>query len=50
MDAFGRTVQVFNNVAADKTVMFGDKYASGAYYAEVTQGEDRKVVPLMKAK
>jgi hypothetical protein len=50
MDAFGRTIQVFNNVAADKTVMFGDKYASGAYYAEVSQGQDRKVIPLMKAK
>jgi hypothetical protein len=50
VDAFGRTVEMFNNVTADKVLNFGDKYASGAYYVEVTQGEERKMIPLMKAK
>lgn len=50
VDAFGRTVEMFNNVTADKLLQFGDKYSSGAYYAEVTQGEERKMIPLMKAK
>jgi len=50
IDAFGRTVEMFNNVAADKLLQFGDKYTSGAYFAEVMQGEERKMIPLMKAK
>jgi hypothetical protein len=50
MDAFGRTVQVMDNVIIDKAIRFGDKFASGAYYAEVIQGEERKVIQMMKAK
>jgi hypothetical protein len=50
MDAFGRTVQVMYNVAVNKAVRFGEKFASGAYYAEIVQGEERKIVQLVKTK
>jgi hypothetical protein len=50
VDAFGRMVQMFNNVPVDQELLFGDKYASGSYYAEVIQGETRKMIPLIKAK
>jgi hypothetical protein len=50
MDAFGRTVQVLNNVTVNQATKFGEKFASGAYYAEVLQGSDRKVIQLVKAK
>lgn len=50
MDAFGRAVQVLNNVPLEKAITFGEKLASGAYYAEVIQGEQRKMIQLVKAK
>jgi hypothetical protein len=50
VDAFGRLVQLYNNVTVDRELLFGDKYASGSYYAEVIQGETRKVIPLIKVK
>ncbi len=49
IDAFGRTVEVMKSVNAGRTVLFGDKYANGAYYAEVIQGTDKKIIPLVKA-
>jgi hypothetical protein len=49
IDAFGRTVEVMKGVAAGRTVLFGEKYANGAYYAEVIQGSDKKVIPMVKA-
>jgi hypothetical protein len=49
VDGFGRTLQVFNNVAVDKAIQFGEKYPNGAYYAEVVQGNERKMIPLIKA-
>jgi hypothetical protein len=50
VDAFGRTVEVFNEITVGRTILFGDKYASGSYYAEVIQGSDRKLIPVVKAK
>jgi hypothetical protein len=50
IDAFGRTVQVFNNITDARTIQFGEKLANGTYYAEVLQGDVRKVVPFVKAK
>jgi hypothetical protein len=50
IDAFGRTVEVFKSVTAGRTVLFGDKYANGSYFAEVVQGSDKKMIPMVKAK
>jgi predicted NAD/FAD-dependent oxidoreductase len=50
IDAFGRTVEVFKSVTVGRTVLFGDKYANGTYYAEVVQGRDKKMIPMVKAK
>jgi hypothetical protein len=50
MDAFGRTVDMMHNVPVDRAVTFGEKFASGAYYAEVIQGESRKLIHLVKTK
>ncbi len=50
IDAFGRTVEVMKGVMAGRTVLFGEKYANGAYYAEVIQGSDKKIIPMVKAK
>ena len=50
IDAFGRTVEVMKDVTAGRTVLFGEKYANGAYYAEVVQGSDKKIIPIVKAK
>jgi hypothetical protein len=41
---------MIHNVPVDKAVTFGEKYANGAYYAEITQGEQRKLIQLVKAK
>jgi hypothetical protein len=41
---------VFNEITVGRTILFGDKYASGSYYAEVIQGSDRKLIPVVKAK
>jgi len=49
IDAFRRTGEGIKNVNAGRTVFFGDKYANGAYYAEVIQGSDKKIIPLVKA-
>jgi predicted NAD/FAD-dependent oxidoreductase len=50
IDAFGRTVEVIKSVTAGRTVLFGDKYANGTYFAEVVQGSDKKMIPMVKAK
>jgi hypothetical protein len=50
IDAFGRTVEVINNITDARTVQFGEKLANGSYYAEIVQGAERKVMPLVKAK
>jgi hypothetical protein len=50
IDAFGRTVEMIKSVIAGRTVLFGDNYANGAYYAEVIQGSDKKIIPIVKAK
>jgi hypothetical protein len=36
-------------VAVDKAIQFGEKYPNGAYYAELVQGNERKMIPLIKA-
>jgi Secretion system C-terminal sorting domain len=47
-DVFGRTVEQKTNLSAGQTISFGNKYQSGIYFAEVLQGNERKVVKLVK--
>jgi hypothetical protein len=48
MDASGRVVDTKSKIGANSTIQIGAGYASGTYYAEMTQGAQRKVVQLIK--
>ena len=47
-DVLGRTVEQKNNLQPNQTITIGDKYRSGIYFAEVLQGNTRKVIKLVK--
>jgi hypothetical protein len=47
VDVFGRTIEK-QTITAGGTLKFGERYANGAYYAEVIQGSEKKVIKLMK--
>ncbi len=47
MDAFGRTV-LRESISEGSVFKFGQNFANGSYYLEVVQGEDKKVVKLLK--
>jgi hypothetical protein len=47
LDIFGKTVEKHEKVSAG-SVRTGQTLASGTYYAEVTQGDQRKVVKIVK--
>lgn len=47
-DATGRMVESKANNAANSTVQIGHLYQPGVYYAELIQGNSRKVVQLLK--
>jgi hypothetical protein len=49
-DATGRAVESRANLGANSTVQVGANFMSGTYYAEFTQGNQRKVVQLIKVK
>ncbi len=48
VDALGRLVKVINDVAPNSTITFGNEFKGGNYFAEITQGKNRKVVQLVK--
>jgi len=50
MDAMGRTVENRNNLQANSTVQVGHRLYPGNYFAELSQGTQRKVVQLIKIK
>jgi len=50
MDASGRVVDAQSKIGANSTLQIGANYASGTYYAEITQGGKRKVIQLIKAR
>jgi hypothetical protein len=50
VDAAGRLVEGRAKQAANSTLQLGHNYAIGNYYAELMQGNQRKVVQLMKIK
>jgi hypothetical protein len=47
MDISGRIIEV-KNVTANQTIRIGDSYRAGMYFAELMQGEERKIVKLVK--
>ncbi len=49
-DATGRAVESRANLGANSTVQVGGNFVSGTYYAEFTQGNQRKVVQLIKVR
>jgi len=49
-DATGRAVESRANLGANSTVQVGASFISGTYYAEFTQGNQRKVVQLIKVR
>lgn len=49
-DAAGRAVENRANLGANSTVQVGGNFISGTYYAEFIQGNQRKVVQLIKVR
>ncbi len=47
-DANGKQLELRTNVRAEQLVKIGGQYAAGLYFAEVQQGNSRKVVKLVK--
>ncbi len=48
LDMTGRVVEQKENLRAGQLYRIGDHYPTGVYFAEVTQGTQRKVVKLVK--
>jgi hypothetical protein len=50
MDGTGRVVDARSKLGANSTLQIGHNYSSGTYYAELIQGNTRKVVQLIKGR
>jgi hypothetical protein len=50
MDASGRVVDAKSKLGSNSSLQIGHNYTSGTYYAEITQGGQRKVIQLIKAR
>jgi hypothetical protein len=50
MDSRGRVVDARSKIGANGTMRIGNEYASGTYYAEMIQGNQRKVIQLVKSR
>ncbi|MBV9988516.1 MAG: HYR domain-containing protein [Chitinophagaceae bacterium] len=50
MDASGRVVDAKSKIGSNSTLQIGHNYSSGSYFAEITQGGQRKVIQLIKAR
>ncbi|MGZ8550775.1 MAG: T9SS type A sorting domain-containing protein, partial [Chitinophagaceae bacterium] len=47
-DILGRSVELRNNLQTGTSIMVGDKYQQGAYFIRVMQGNEYKVMKLIK--
>jgi hypothetical protein len=47
MDAFGRVI-LRESTSEGNILMFGHNFANGSYYLEAVQGNEKKVVKLLK--
>jgi len=50
VDENGRVVDAKSGIGANRTIQVGHAYLSGTYFAEMTQGTQRKIIKLIKAK
>ena len=50
MDGRGRVVDAASKIGANSTIQIGHNYSSGTYYAEIIQGNKRKVIQLIKGR
>jgi hypothetical protein len=48
VDANGRLIELMKNVSVGQSIKFGNAYKQGIYFAEVVQGQNRKVLKLVK--
>ncbi len=49
MDISGRVIETHEKIAYSGILKLGQLWKAGSYFAEVIQGEQRKVVKLIKA-
>jgi hypothetical protein len=47
-DVSGRVIETFRNEPPGKNFMIGSKYFPGTYFAEITQGQNTRIVKLIK--
>jgi uncharacterized repeat protein (TIGR03803 family) len=47
-DVLGRVVEVRNNIFAGQTLLIGNNYRPGVYFVEVSQGNNKKQLKLIK--
>ena len=50
MDEFGRVIQSNQKFGANTTLHMGDKWVAGVYFIEAMQGNERKMVKIIKGK
>ena len=48
LDVQGRVIDRLGNISANSIIKLGDKLKTGFYLAEIVQGEERKIVKLVK--
>ncbi|MBI2275231.1 MAG: T9SS type A sorting domain-containing protein [Bacteroidetes bacterium] len=48
VDESGRVIDARSGIGANSTIQIGHAYQSGTYFAEMTQGTQRKIVKLIK--
>jgi hypothetical protein len=48
LDIQGRVLEQRNNISPTQKLTIGEGFHSGIYFAEITQGTDRKVIKLLK--
>jgi hypothetical protein len=48
LDIQGRVLEQRSNISPTQKLIIGEGYHSGIYFAEITQGTDRKVIKLLK--
>jgi hypothetical protein len=50
MDIFGRVVERHDRIAANAVLKIGSRWINGSYYAEIIQGDQRKIIKILKAR
>ncbi len=48
MDVSGRLIRTFSNLPSNHTFSFGNDLKKGTYFAEIIQGEERRIIKLVK--